>query len=314
MAAGIVTDSALRVIQQQSNSRCCRAFCLVRPPGHHCSATPEGFCVINNVVVAAKQASFEYRKLHGRAPRIAFLDVDVHQGNGTQALLESWNAEAANSSGEPLVLFMSIHRYDGGTFFPGTGAPTHCGPCGMMLNVGLDTARKRDVHRLICDLTMDIFARRLVLPLLAAYAPDLIFVSCGFDALEGDPLGGMGVVFGIERFVAAVCSAAPDIPVVAALEGGYDVESVAQGCCRVVAALADPESITTPPVPPSTWLDTADQDTLDARRTRHDEWASNAIATPVRAARSHLEGSTRFHDEGVAAVRDALRSIDQSFN
>lgn len=225
------------------------AFCLVRPPGHHCGHKPNGFCIFNNVMLAAAAADAKLRavgpKLGTRRSKIAIIDIDVHHGDGTQKLVDEWNARTDRTSD---ILFISTHRYDRGTFFPCTGHPTSIGAQGLCINVGFDTARKTHPARVMCDHTFEVFASNMLEPILEdAFRPDVVFISCGFDAAEGDPLGGMAVVRGFERIVHAVCGATYEsggtgglrtVPVIGVLEGGYDVEAVGRAVVRVVDALA----------------------------------------------------------------------------
>jgi len=145
------------------------------PPGHHaCVKQGGGFCFFNNVAVAARYA----RQVLG-LQRVAIVDWDVHHGNGTQEVFEN----------DPSVLFISIHRHNHGTFFPGTGRPERSGVGagkGFCVNIGWNCTG-------VGDAAYGLAFDTIVVPVLQEFNPQLILVSAGFDAAVGDPLGGMKV-------------------------------------------------------------------------------------------------------------------------
>ena len=173
-------------------------FALVRPPGHH--ALPDramGFCLLNNVALAARYAQAEL----GLA-RIAIVDFDVHHGNGTEAIF----------LGDDSVLFCSLHQWP---FYPGTGGPG-TGDA-TTLNVPLPAGAEDSELLAAFD--------QLVEPAVREFDPELLLVSAGFDAHLEDPLGGLALSEGCFRELGARCAAlAPRLAAV--LEGGYNLATL----------------------------------------------------------------------------------------
>ena len=179
-------------------------FALVRPPGHHALADRAmGFCLVNNVAVAARYAQAELG-----ASRVAILDWDVHHGNGTQAIFRD----------DLSVLYVSLHRWP---FYPGTGGPGDSDE--TTVNVPLPAGSG--------DAEYAEAMERVVEPAIAAFAPDLLLVSAGYDAAAGDPLGGMEVTEAGFRHLASRAGQLCD-RIALVLEGGYDPRTLP----RLVAA------------------------------------------------------------------------------
>jgi acetoin utilization deacetylase AcuC-like enzyme len=207
-------------------------FALLRPPGHH--ATSEramGFCLFNNVAVAAQLAL-----AHLGVRRVLVLDWDVHHGNGT--------AEVFRHRRD--VLYVSIHR---GAFYPGTGALADAGSGegrGYTLNLPVHAGTDGEVWRSLLE--------HVALPVAARYAPELVLISAGFDAHRADPLGGCRLE--AEDFAQMACqvrdlAARLGAPVGAVLEGGYDPPALADSVLATMSALAgagEAESIGPEPV------------------------------------------------------------------
>ncbi|HEY2904789.1 MAG TPA: histone deacetylase [Vicinamibacterales bacterium] len=217
LAAGAAIDATERALGASDLS----ALALVRPPGHHAERdSAMGFCLLNNVAVAAAHA----RALG--AERVAIVDYDVHHGNGTQHIFED----------DPNVLYVSTHQYP---YYPGTGAAWEVGTGaggGATVNLPLEVGAVDEDYELV-------FAE-VVSPVLRQFRPDLLLVSAGFDAHERDPLAGMRLTTAsfaamtMElRVVADECCAGRMALVV---EGGYDLEALAASLDAVAETLSGP--------------------------------------------------------------------------
>lgn len=204
-AASTVCAAVDAVMERNFSS----AFCAVRPPGHH--ATPSrgmGFCLFNNIAVAAMHAKHRWR-----LERILIVDWDVHHGNGTQAAFEA----------DPEVFYLSLHL---SPHYPYTGKPDERGTGeaeGTVLNVPLAEGTGPDEY---------LSELENALAEASGFRPELVLVSCGFDGLAGDPLGGMRL--DAETFAEAtrlVRRAAGEAgprppPIVSSLEGGYLLDRI----------------------------------------------------------------------------------------
>jgi acetoin utilization deacetylase AcuC-like enzyme len=195
-----------------------RAFCAVRPPGHHAERDrPMGFCLFNNIAVGALHA----REAHG-FQRIAVIDFDVHHGNGTQDIF--WN--------EPNLFYASTHQ---SPLYPGTGQANERGVANNILNVPLPEGADGKMFRAAFESE--------ILPVIDAFAPDLIFISAGFDAHRADPLAGLNLdESDFEWVTRAICKLAKKHcagRVVSALEGGYDLDALAASSVAHLRALTE---------------------------------------------------------------------------
>jgi acetoin utilization deacetylase AcuC-like enzyme len=196
------------------------SFAVVRPPGHH--ATPDramGFCIYNNVPVAIERA----RTRRG-VGRVAIVDIDVHHGNGSQDMY--WN--------DPAVLYTSLHQWP---FYPGTGALDERGgpeAAGLTVNVPLPRAMSATAWLAAFD--------DAVLPALRRHQPELVVVSCGFDAHRDDPLGELLLETATYGEVATRLRSLTDLPfggrTAWVLEGGYNLDALASSTEAVLDVLA----------------------------------------------------------------------------
>jgi acetoin utilization deacetylase AcuC-like enzyme len=192
-----------------------RAFCAVRPPGHHAEpATAMGFCLFNNVAVAAAHAF----AMHG-LQRIAIADFDVHHGNGTQAIFER----------EPRLLFVDSHQMP---LYPGSGAETE---------TGIGNIANAPYPPLSSGAEVRALWRDALLPRLDAFAPQLVFVSAGFDAHRDDPLAQAQLddedFAWLTAELVAIAARHARGRMVSTLEGGYDLAALATSAVAHVGAL-----------------------------------------------------------------------------
>ncbi|HEV2082072.1 MAG TPA: histone deacetylase family protein [Brevundimonas sp.] len=212
LAAGAVIDAVRSVAAGDLT----RAFCAVRPPGHH--AEPDramGFCLFSSVAVAARAAQA------AGLTRVAVIDFDVHHGNGTQAAFEA----------DPTLFLGSIHQMP---LYPGTGAASETG-VGNVVNVPVAPHAARESWR--------ASFQGGLMPALETFAPDLILISSGFDAHRRDPLAHQSLeaedFAWATRAVAEVARRVCGGRIVSSLEGGYDLEGLGRSAVAHVHALGE---------------------------------------------------------------------------
>ncbi len=213
-AGGAITG--LRKVMSQTLRK---VFVLNRPPGHHAEKSrAQGFCLFNNIAIAAEVAKRDYG-----FNRIAIVDWDVHHGNGTQHSFES----------NPGVLFISTHQSPA---YPGTGQIKETGfgsGEGYTVNIPLPAG---------CgDVEYDLFYQNIIIPVIDQYKPELILVSAGQDAYRQDPLAGMSLTFeGYYKMAEHLKNAAERWTggkMLLCLEGGYHLEGQAGAVIQVLNAL-----------------------------------------------------------------------------
>ena len=216
----LAAGSVLVAVDAVSKNQVANVFAFIRPPGHH--AKPDkamGFCLFNNVAIAAQYAL----RTHG-TKRVLIVDFDLHHGNGTQNAFYT----------SPEVLYVSTHQWP---YYPGTGAVTEVGKDageGFTLNLPMPAG--------MGDAELVQTFREIIVPVSREFAPDLILVSAGFDAHESDPLGGMRVTHrGYAALASQILQIADDScggKVVFALEGGYNLTSLERAVLSVLEVMA----------------------------------------------------------------------------
>ena len=212
-AAGAAMGAVDCVLEGRNNN----AFVAARPPGHHAeSGRSMGFCLFNNVAIAARHAQAKQG-----VKRVAILDWDVHHGNGTQALVQE----------TPEIRFVSMHQWP---WYPGTGAADDRGPHRTVWNVPLPGGLPPDRYVSALEQAIDMATMK--------WTPDLVLVSAGFDSLAGDPLGaftlGLDEITSLTRGLVTRTEQWCGGRVVSALEGGYAPDAVARAVVTHLRALA----------------------------------------------------------------------------
>ncbi|XP_058862729.1 histone deacetylase 5 isoform X2 [Acipenser ruthenus] len=220
MAVGCVIELAFKVASGELKN----GFAVVRPPGHHAEeSTAMGFCFFNSVAIAAKLLQ---QKLN--VGKILIVDWDIHHGNGSQQAFYN----------DPNVLYISLHRYDDGNFFPGSGAPEEVGS-GTGVGYNVNIAWTGGVEPPMGDVEYLTAFRTVVMPIANEFSPDVVLVSAGFDAVEGhqSPLGGYSVTAKCFGHLTKQLIKLAGGRVVMALEGGHDLTAICDASESCVSAL-----------------------------------------------------------------------------
>ncbi|KAG8446931.1 hypothetical protein GDO86_014400 [Hymenochirus boettgeri] len=229
-AVRTAVGSLLELVFKVASGELKNGFAVIRPPGHHAEeSVAMGFCFFNSVAIAAKLLR---QKLN--VGRILIVDWDIHHGNGTQQAFYS----------DPNVLYISLHRYDDGNFFPGSGSPDEVGVgCGVGFNVNI--AWTGGVDPPVGDAEYLAAFRMVVMPIAQEFSPDFVLVSAGFDAVEGhqSPLGGYSVTAKCFGHLTKQLMTLAGGRVVLALEGGHDLTAICDASEACVSALLGMEPV-----------------------------------------------------------------------
>ncbi|MCZ7538837.1 MAG: histone deacetylase [Anaerolineae bacterium] len=226
--ACLAAGGTVRAVEAVLAGEARNAAALIRPPGHHATRSRAmGFCLINNVAVAARHAL----RVQG-VERVAIVDYDVHHGNGTQDIFYD----------DPAILYLSTHQ---SPLYPGTGSMTETGRgagWGFTLNVPLPPGvGDEGFWQVFCA---------VVLPALDRFRPDLVLVSLGFDAHWADPLANLALsLSGYDRLARCLIEGAETWcagRIVFVMEGGYDLEVLSCGWANLIRALLGDEGAADP--------------------------------------------------------------------
>jgi acetoin utilization deacetylase AcuC-like enzyme len=215
LAAGGVLAAVDAIMAQEVD----HVFCAVRPPGHHAEAgRAMGFCLLNNVAIAARYVQKKYG-----VTRVLIVDWDVHHGNGTQHSFED----------DPSVLFFSTHQYP---HYPGTGRGIERGKgagVGFTVNVPMEAGEGDEEYH-------TIFLKSLV-PAADAFKPEFVIISAGFDAHKDDPLASMGLTEAgytdLTNIVTGIAKRHAQGRIISSLEGGYNLTALARSVDAHINAL-----------------------------------------------------------------------------
>ncbi len=218
-AAYLAAGGVLAAVDAIMNKQVEHVFCAVRPPGHHAEAgRAMGFCLFNNVAIAARYVQKKYG-----LKRVLIVDWDVHHGNGTQHSFED----------DPSVLFFSTHQFP---HYPGTGRESERGRGageGFTINVPMEAGEGDEEYRAVF--------RKSLVPAADAFKPEFVIVSAGFDAHKDDPLASMGLTeegyADLTGIVAGIAKRHAEGRILSSLEGGYHLTSLAASVDRHIQAL-----------------------------------------------------------------------------
>lgn len=234
-AARLAAGGGVELVRQVLSGEIRNGIGLLRPPGHHAvRSRGMGFCIFNNIAVAAQAALDEYG-----LQRVLIFDWDVHHGNGTQDIFYD----------SPNVLFMSMHQYP---HYPGTGDMREMGAgagTGYTVNMPLPVG--------VGDQGFDRLLTEVVTPIAERFGPELILVSAGYDAHWRDPLAGLHLTLGgywrLARTLVGLADRLCGGRLVVFLEGGYDLEVLSLGVADTCRALLGDEKSGEDPIGPSKW-------------------------------------------------------------
>ncbi|KAH8820591.1 histone deacetylase [Xylogone sp. PMI_703] len=241
-AAVLSAGGAIETCKNVVAGRCKNAIAVIRPPGHHAEEKEAmGFCIFNNVPIAVRICQAEYPEI---CRKVLILDWDVHHGNGTQNMFYD----------DPNVLYISLHVYQNGLFYPGSpddetmddGGIFNCGRgdgVGKNVNIGWHDQGMGDGEYMAAF-------QRIVMPIAQEFDPDFVIISAGFDAAAGDELGGCFVTPACYSHMTHMMMSLANGKVAVCLEGGYNLRAISRSALAVAKTLMGepPERMTIPPI------------------------------------------------------------------
>ncbi|KAI5203819.1 histone deacetylase HdaA [Aureobasidium subglaciale] len=277
VCARLSAGGAIEACRAILNGHVKNAIAVIRPPGHHAEhKEPMGFCIFNNVPIAVKACQEEFGD---KCRRVLILDWDVHHGNGVQQAFYD----------DPNVLYISLHVHQGGKFYPAgpAGDHLHCGEGaggGLNINIPWRTAGMTDADYILAF-------QKIVMPIAQDFNPDLVVVSAGFDAAEGDMLGKCHVSpAGYSQMTHMLMSLA-DGKVAVCLEGGYNLRSIAVSALAVTRTLMGE-----PPGRPVTTIPTPSAiDTIEEVLRQQAKWWP-CLSQGDQSRQLKQQSSERVHD------------------
>ena len=228
-AALLSAGGAIETCKAVASGQLKNAFAIIRPPGHHAEYdSPMGFCFFNNVPIAAKVCQLEYPDT---CRKILILDWDVHHGNGVQNMFYQ----------DPNVLYISLHVYENGDFYPGRPDNPMI-PDGDLDKVGEGLGKGRNVNiawpsQGMGDGEYLAAFQKIVMPIAHEFNPDLVIISAGFDAADGDELGGCFVTPPCYAHMTHMLMSLAGGRLAVCLEGGYNLRAISQSALAVARTL-----------------------------------------------------------------------------
>ncbi|XP_075778361.1 histone deacetylase 9 isoform X2 [Pelodiscus sinensis] len=298
MAVGCVIELASKVASGELKN----GFAVVRPPGHHAEeSTAMGFCFFNSVAITAK-----YLRDKLNIGKILIVDLDVHHGNGTQQAFYA----------DPSILYVSLHRYDEGNFFPGSGAPNEVGK-GLGKGYNVNIAWTGGLDPPMGDVEYLTAFRTVIMPIANEFDPDIVLVSAGFDAVEGHdaPLGGYKVTAKCFGHLTKQLLKLAAGRVVLALEGGHDLTAICDASEACINALLGNEL---EPLSEDMQHQTPNMNAMaslqKATEIQSKYWKSvKPYPVPVGCALAEAQKEEREETETVSAMASLSVDVEQSF-
>ncbi|XP_038029790.1 histone deacetylase 9 isoform X5 [Anas platyrhynchos] len=298
MAVGCVIELAARVASRELKN----GFAVVRPPGHHAEeSTAMGFCFFNSIAITAK-----YLRDKLNIGKILIVDLDVHHGNGTQQAFYA----------DPSILYVSLHRYDEGNFFPGSGAPNEVGS-GPGEGYNINIAWTGGLDPPMGDVEYLTAFRTVIMPAANEFNPEIVLVSAGFDAVEGhdSPLGGYKVTAKCFGHLTKQLLKLADGRVVLALEGGHDLTAICDASEACINALLGNEL---EPLPEDIVHQIPNKNAIASlKKTTEIQskyWKSvEPYSVPVDCALAESQKREREETETVSAMASLSVDVEQCF-